>query len=99
MFLIFNISEIDINTHKLLLEDGRVKDRPRQIKFMDIPLIIMGKKKFDCTYGVDRNRSLKKKILDEKVEKVYTWNGFQKMRKMEIVLKQRSSTKAVALET
>ena len=66
---------------------------------MGIPYIIMGKKKFDCTHGVDRNRSLKKKILDEKVEKVYTWNGFRKMRKLEIVLKQRSATKYVALET
>ena len=37
---------------------------------MGIPFIIMGKKKFDCTHGVDRNRSLKKKRLDEKVEKV-----------------------------
>ena len=27
----------------------------------------MGKKKFDCTHGVHRNRSLKKKRLDEKV--------------------------------
>ena len=33
----------------------------------------MGKKKFDCTHGVDRNRSLKKKRLDEKVEKVYIY--------------------------
>ena len=40
---------------------------------MGIPFIIMGKKKFDCTYGVDRSRSLKKKRLDERVEKVYTY--------------------------
>ena len=33
----------------------------------------MGKKKFDCTHGVDRNRSLNKKRLDEKVEKVYIY--------------------------
>ena len=31
----------------------------------------MGKKKFDFTHGVDRKRSLKKKRLGEKVEKVY----------------------------
>ena len=66
---------------------------------MDIAFIIMGKKNFDCTHGVDRNRSLKKKILDEKNEKVYTWNDFHKMRKPEIVLKQRSATKYVPLET
>ena len=54
--------------HKLLFEDVRGKDRPKQIEFMGIPFIIMGKKKFDCTHGVKRNRSLKKKILDEKVK-------------------------------
>ena len=39
---------------------------------MGIPFDIIGKKKFDCTHGdgVDRNRSSKKKRLDEKVEKV-----------------------------
>ena len=36
---------------------------------MGTPFIIMGKKKFDCTLWVKRNRSLKKKILDEKVER------------------------------
>ena len=73
ILFVFNISEIDIDTHKLLFEDVRVKDRLKQIEFMGIPFIIMGKKKFDCTYGVDRSRSLKKKRLDERVEKVYTY--------------------------
>ena len=59
--------------HKLLSEDVRVEDRPKQMEFISIPFIIMGKKKFDCTHGVDRNRSLKKKRLDEKVEKVYIY--------------------------
>ena len=36
---------------------------------MGIPFIIMGKKKFSSTHGVDRNRSLKKTRSDEKVEK------------------------------
>ena len=49
------------------------KDCPKQIEFLGIPFIIMGKKKIDCTHGVDRNRSLKKKRLDEKAEKVYTY--------------------------
>ena len=47
----------------------RVKDGPKQIEFMGISLIIMGKKKFDCTHGAKRNRSLKKKCLVEKVER------------------------------
>ena len=50
---------LKIDTHKLLSEDVRVKDRPKQIEFMGIPFIIMGKKKFDCTHGVITNRSLK----------------------------------------
>ena len=58
---------LNIDTYKLLFEDVRVKDRLKQIELMDIPFIIMGKKRFDCTHGVDRNRSLKKKSLDEKV--------------------------------
>ena len=64
---------LNIDTHKLLFEDVRVKDHLKQIEFMGIPFIIMDKKKFDCTHGVDRNRSLKKKRLDEKVEKVYIY--------------------------
>ena len=70
--ILYNIFlSLNIDTHKLLFEDVRVKDHLKQIEFMGIPFIIMDKKKFDCTHGVDRNRSLKKKRLDEKVEKVY----------------------------
>ena len=57
----------------MLFEDVRVKDRRKQIEFMGIPFIIMGKKKFDCTHEVDRNRSLTKKRLDEKVENIYIY--------------------------
>ena len=64
---------LNIDNHKLIFEDVRVKDHLKQIEFMGIPFIIMDKKKFDCTHGVDRNRSLKKKRLDEKVEKVYIY--------------------------
>ena len=58
----------------------------------------MGKKKFDFTHGVDRKRSLKKKRLGEKVEKVYIWNDFHKMGKPEMFLKQHNATKDVPLE-
>ena len=68
ILFVFNISEINIDTRNLLFEDVRVKDRPRQIEFMGIPFIIMGRKKFDCPHGVDRDRSLNKKRLDEEVE-------------------------------
>ena len=73
MPLIFQKLASTPTNHKLLSEDVRVEDRPKQIEFISIPFIIMGKKKFDCTHGVDRNRSLKKKRLDEKVEKVYIY--------------------------
>ena len=74
-YFLFNISEIDIDTQKLLFEDVRVKDRPKQIEFMVIPFITMGKKKFDCIHGVDRNRSLKKKKIRWKSWKsIYIWN-------------------------
>ena len=76
ILFVFNISEIDIDTNKLLFEDVRVKDRPKHIAFMGTPFIIMGKKKFDCTHGANRNISLKKRRLNEKVEKVYIWNNF-----------------------
>ena len=68
---VFTILSNTFDTHKLFFKDVRVKDDPKQIEFVGIPFSIMGKKKFDCTHGVDRNRSLKKKRLDEKGEKVY----------------------------
>ena len=72
--ILYNIFlSLNIDTHKLLFEDVRVKDHLKQIEFMGIPFIIMDKRKFDCTHGVDRNRSVKKKRLDEKVEKVYIY--------------------------
>ena len=36
----FNISETDLDTHNILFEDAREKDRPKQIEFMGIPFII-----------------------------------------------------------
>ena len=71
ILFVFNVSKIDIDTHKLLFEDVRVKDCPKEIEFMGILFIIMSKKNFDCTHGFDRNRSLKKKRLNENVEKAY----------------------------
>ena len=52
---VFDISEIDIDTHKLLFEDVRVNDRPKQMELIGILFIITGKEKIDCTQGVDRN--------------------------------------------
>ena len=59
-----------------MFEDVTVKDPLKQIEFMDIPFIIMSKKKFECTHGVGRNRSLKKKNLDGEFEKVHIWDHF-----------------------
>ena len=53
---------------------------------MGIPFIIIGKKKFDCTHGVDRNRSLKKKRLDEKVEKVHIYIYMKQLKHTDIYI-------------
>ena len=99
ILLAFNISEIDTGTHKLLFEDVIVKDLSQQIELMGIPFIIMGKKKFPCTHGVDRNRSLKKTKYMKKLKRyIYIWNDFHKMRKRKMFLKQRNATKDVPLE-
>lgn len=44
VFFVFNAPKIDIDSHKLLFEDIRVKDRLKQIELMGIPLIIMARK-------------------------------------------------------
>ena len=66
-------SEIDIDTHKLLFEDVRIKDRPKQIEFKGIPFMIVGKKKIHCTYGFDRNKEKRIRSKSWKVEKVYIY--------------------------
>ena len=40
ILFVFNISETDLDTHNILFEDAREKDRPKQIEFMGIPFII-----------------------------------------------------------
>ena len=45
ILFVFNISEIDLDTHKLLFEGIRGKDLPKRMKFMGTPFIIMGNKK------------------------------------------------------
>ena len=44
LLFVFNASEIDIDTRKLLFEDAIIKDPPKQIQFMDIPFVIMARK-------------------------------------------------------
>ena len=61
--ILFVLFEIYLDTHKLLFQDVRGKDRPKQIEFMGIPFIIMGNRKFDCTHGVKRNRLLFKRFI------------------------------------
>ena len=41
-----------------------------QIPFTGYPFAILGIKRLDCTHGVDRNSSKKKKYLENKMEKV-----------------------------
>ena len=58
-----------ISIPQLLFEDVGAKDCPKHIEFMDIPFISMDKTKINCTHGADRNRSIKKKRLNERIEK------------------------------
>ena len=75
IYLVFNIHLIlvcsflvsDIRKYKITFEDARVKTRPeQQIKYTGTPYIISGQKIYECEFGVDRNITTKKKLLDMK---------------------------------
>ena len=70
---ILNTSEFVIDTQKLFFEDATVKDRSKQTEFISMLSIFTGKKKFESSHGSVENRSLKKKRLDENIERVYIY--------------------------
>ena len=70
---ILNTSEFVINTQKLFFEDVTVQDRSKQTEFISILSIFIGMKKLECSHGSVENRSLKKKRLDENIERVYIY--------------------------
>ena len=63
-----------------MFEDIKRKNLTYQIPFTSIPVVILGKKKMDCTHGVDRCISTKKRILEEKIKKVRVIVNFSPVR-------------------
>lgn len=68
--IMFPFLELELRGHKILFEDMKNDKYLQQISFTGIPFMILGKKRYDCTHGVDRGISTKKKYK-EKTEKGY----------------------------
>ena len=64
------VVEVSIGKRKILFDDVQRKDSTTQIPFTGTPFIIIGKKKLDCTHGVDRCILSKRKCLQAKLSKV-----------------------------
>ena len=62
--------DIAIRNKKIFFQDVIRKDAKNQISFTGYSFAILGTKYLDCTHGVDRNSSEKKKYLENKMEKV-----------------------------
>ena len=62
--------DIEISNKKILFQDVIRKGVKSQIPFTGYPFVILGTKCLDCTHGVYRNSSKKKKYLESKIEKV-----------------------------
>ena len=63
-------TDFEISNKKILFEDVARKGVKTQIPFTSHPFVILGTKRLDCTHGVDRNKSKKKKNLDNRIKKV-----------------------------
>ena len=59
--------DIEISSKKILFQDVIRKGVKTQIPFTGYPFVILGTKHLDCTHGVDRNSSKKKKYLESKL--------------------------------
>ena len=65
------VVEVSIGKRKILFEDVQRKNSATQFPFTGTPIIILGKKNLDCTHGVDRYISSKRKRLQAKLNKVF----------------------------
>lgn len=70
---IYYFKEFDLSGRTILFEDIKNDKYLQQIPFTGVPFIILGKKRYDCTHGVDRGISTKKKYKEEKLKKV-SWS-------------------------
>ena len=62
--------DVELKGHSILFEDIKRRDAKQQIHFIGVPFIIMGMKRLDCVYGVDRCISSKRKRMGNKVKEV-----------------------------
>ena len=58
--------DIYIDGHAMLFEDVKLKGSTQQIPFIGVSFVILGMKQLDCTHGVNRCTSIKKKRLEKK---------------------------------
>ena len=84
--------EVSIGKQKILFKDVQQKDSTTQIPFTGTPFIILGKKKLDCTHGVDRYISSKRKHLQAKLSKVC---NMQRKTHLSANIFHASATKAI----
>lgn len=84
----FNSDKIDISKHKIQFEDIKELRREQVIKYSGIPFVILGKKTFDCVYGVDRNISFKRRRFKH-------INQLRKLNGEHLYPKRKSNTKKV----
>jgi len=68
IFIFFK--DVNIDGHKILFEDIQREGTHPQIKFTGIPFLILGKKDLDCSHGIDRDISTKKKRKEKKIQEV-----------------------------
>ena len=56
--------------HAILFEDVKRKDATQHFLFTWVPFVILDMKRLDCTHGVDRCTSTKKKRIEKKIKQV-----------------------------
>ena len=62
--------EFDLRGHKIQFEDKNKDNREKDIIFTGVPFIVLGAKYYDCSHGVDRNISHKRKRKAVAISKV-----------------------------
>ena len=74
-FILTNfVLDVNVKGHAILFEDIKRGHSARQIYFTGVPFIIMGMKRLDCTHGVDRCVSSKKKRMENTIKQVKALN-------------------------
>ena len=64
------LSGVELKGHSILFEDIKRRDVNQQIHFINVPFIMIGMKRLDCVYGVDRCISSIGKRMEHKIKEV-----------------------------